>query len=270
MKFSSFYLILIFAVLTNAQELSDEEIEQILSADPVCDQNKTIQCGRSCGEYYVCKRGIKFPLSISRCPLDRPFCTIGSYVDSCHVQRDLSRPTCIPLPFLFQCTDAGYFPDPTDCSSYYICEPFMDRFNPTRKTCPDGLIYDPRSRRCFVMSTTYPCRTITCENGTSSFQAYPGNPQYFYNCVERSVTVPSGKIPVLYRCPGIATGNTAVAFNPNLNKCVYNCGGSSSGRVWVPDAAREFYQCNYGQQALLERCPRDFTFNAQNSQCVIS
>lgn len=204
---------------------------------------------------------------MNRCPLDLPFCNIGSHVDSCHTQRDLSRFTCQPLQFLFQCTDAGYFPDPTDCSGYYICEPFFDRFNPTRKTCPENLIYDTRIRRCAGISTSNPCRTITCENGTSEFQLYPGNAQYFYNCVDRSISVPSGKIPVVYRCPGVGSGTNA-AFNAVSKTCTYACSGS--GRMWVPDAVREFYQCTAGQQALFERCPQEFRFNTANSQCVLA
>lgn len=32
---------------------TQEAIDRIINAPPVCDQNKTVQCGRSCGEYYV-------------------------------------------------------------------------------------------------------------------------------------------------------------------------------------------------------------------------
>lgn len=214
--------------------------------------------------FQVCRRGLQTPLSINRCPLDRPFCYIGPHVDSCHTQRDLSRFTCQPLQFQFQCTAPGYFPDPNDCSSYYICEPFANRFNPSRRTCLEGLAYDSRARRCVSISTSNPCRTISCENGSSDFQVYPGNAGYFFNCVDRSVNVPSGKIPVVYRCP-TALG---CAFNATSGTCNYACGGS--GRMVVSDSAREFYQCNVGQQALLERCPRNFVFNNINSQCVIA
>lgn len=203
---------------------------------------------------------------MNRCPLDRPFCNIGSHVDSCYTQRDLSRFTCQPLQFLFQCTDAGYFPDPTDCSSYYLCEPFFNRFNPIRKTCPEGLGYDTRLRRCTAISTNNPCRTISCENGTSEFLTWPGNTQYFYNCVDRSVNVPSGKIPVIYRCPGVASG-TIPAFNPTSRTCTYVC---NSGRTWVPESITEFYQCNPGLPALFARCPHEFRFNTANSQCVLA
>lgn len=189
-------------------------------------------------------------------------------MDSCHTQRDLSRFTCQPLQFLFQCTDGGYFPDPTDCSSYYLCEPFMNRFNPIRKACPESLVYDSRLRRCITISTNNPCRTISCDNGTTEFMTYPGNSQYFYNCVDRSVNVPSGKIPVIYRCPGVGSG-TNPAFNETTKTCNFICAGNSAGRMWVPDSIREFHQCNSGLQASFERCPQEFRFNTANSQCVL-
>ncbi|XP_063708270.1 uncharacterized protein LOC134836917 [Culicoides brevitarsis] len=258
-------ILFLFVVWQVDAQDTEAAVEQIINSKPVCDQNKTVQCGRSCGEYYVCRRGLSTPLSVNRCPTDRPFCNIGTHVDSCHTQRDPSRFTCQPLPFLFQCTDAGYFPDPMDCSSYFICEPFENRFNPTRKTCPEGLVYESRLRRCTAVSVNNPCRTITCENGTSDFQAYPGNAGYFYNCVDRSINVPSGKIPVIYRCPTAGSG-TNVAFNATTRTCSYACNGS--GRMWVSDAAREFYQCTSGKQALLERCPQDFRFNSNNGLCV--
>lgn len=72
---------------------------------------------------------------------------------------------------------------------------------------------------------------------------------------------------MIYRCPGVSSGTNA-AFNPTTQTCTYACSGS--GRVWVPDVVREFYQCNLGQPAKLERCPWDFRFNSANGRCVLA
>lgn len=79
--------------------------------------------------------------------------------------------------------------------------------------------------------------------------------------------MPSGKIPVLYRCPGEA-GGTNAAFDGATKTCKYACSGS--GRWWVSDAVKQFYQCAAGRQALLERCPEEFRFNSANAQCVLA
>lgn len=36
-----------------SQTAEDEAVEAILAETPICDENKVVQCGRSCSEYYV-------------------------------------------------------------------------------------------------------------------------------------------------------------------------------------------------------------------------
>lgn len=166
----------------------------------------------------------------------------------------------MPLPFLFQCTDLGYFPDPTDCTRYYICTKSTinpNRYIPLHRVCDIGLIYNANTRKCVSPTNTAICRTVSCKNGTSDFKVFPGYGQYFYNCVERSIRVDSGKTPVMYRCPGPSN----VVFNSTTGDCAYACGSSSSsGRMMIPDKTNEFFQCNYGSQAILERCPNGLRF----------
>lgn len=51
---------------TSVQEVAidetQDEVNRIINASPVCNQNKTIQCGRSCGEYFVCYASKSFSL----------------------------------------------------------------------------------------------------------------------------------------------------------------------------------------------------------------
>lgn len=215
----------------------------------------------------VCAANKPTPVSINICPTTGPFCKSGFKNDYCDTTRDPARFMCQPLSFLFHCTDVGYFPDPIDCTAYYICVPvpsMTNHFNAERRSCDTGLIYNGNTRKCVVPNNSILCRTVNCEQSTSEFKTFPGYTQYFYNCVERSIRIPSGKIPVMYRCPG----PTNVAFNSTSNTCYYNCNGWSQGRIAIPDKADEFYQCNYGSQALLESCPKPYLFSAARSICT--
>lgn len=209
-------------------------------------------------------KGSKIPLRVNRCPSDLPFCAIRDGGDYCSVTRDLSRFTCQPLSFLFQCTDAGYFPDPTDCTSYYICVPFGNgnHYNPVRYSCGENSIYNSRLRRCTPLTQNTPCNTVNCVDGTSAFLTFPGNSQYFYNCVERSVRVPSGKIPVVYRCLSTVSGNPATFVN---GTCSYLC--PSTGRFEVPDRSKDFLQCNSQRVPILNECPGNLAFDTTVSLC---
>ncbi|XP_069685703.1 salivary glue protein Sgs-3-like [Periplaneta americana] len=61
----------------------------------------------------------------------------------------------------FTCPGIGWYPHPTDCTKYYVCD---KNLNPTVKSCSSGTHYDPVYQDC----ETGPCPTTTTSTTPST------------------------------------------------------------------------------------------------------
>lgn len=216
--------------------------------------------------FQICSKHSPTPIKIRECPSTTPYCTTRDGNDYCTASRDINRSSCFLDKYVFECTDAGYFPDPTDCNAYYVCVPRYgdSQFNAERIECGENSSYNSKVRRCAPPHvTSNPCNVINCRNGSSAFEPYPSNSQYFYNCVEKSTKEMSGKQPVMYRCPSTLTGTPAAFGN---GTCTYSCPGR--GRYEVTDSRYNFIECSAARAiGRLEECPYGHEFNSTNGRC---
>nr|QKV49919.1 insect intestinal mucin 3 [Locusta migratoria] len=136
--------------------------------------------------------------------------------------------TTTAAPFI--CLETGKFPDPTNCSRYYVCSPkssggfytlqfscpASSLFNPSTKqcsssfTCPNtGLTGTSNSTESLVVTTT--SRPFTCEE-PGRF-ADPVDCKSYYVCSPKSS---GGFYELHYQCPSTS------AFNPTTRQCSKN------------------------------------------------
>ncbi|XP_046995362.1 probable endochitinase [Schistocerca americana] len=133
----------------------------------------------------------------------------------------------------FVCTSTGRFPDPTNCSNYYMCSPISTGgFYQYLYNCPGGSLFDSVRRLC-TLSTN-----VTC--GTSSTSVSP------------TVTTPTGTLTTTvapFTCTSVGR-----FINPLDCFQYYMCSLSANGT---------FYQYLYD-------CPQGAAFNSATSQCTAS
>lgn len=100
----------------------------------------------------------------------------------------------------FQCSDIGTYPDPYDCTVYYICEPVAEGFKKTKMKCSKGSFNSATSSCGYQMSSTS-CITTPIPLCQSIFQMgpVPDNLNIFYICIPNDAD--HTLAPSLFRCP---------------------------------------------------------------------
>lgn len=97
-------------------------------------------------------------------------------------------------PSKFECTSEGVFPNPFDCSQYYICDKDLKE---TKNTCLQSKGYSVITKNCSLDLTDPQCQyRPECD---SKFDSGPwqGDENIFYLCAPNS-----GALKIeLYRCP---------------------------------------------------------------------
>lgn len=187
--------------------------------------------------------------------------------DYCSNRPDSQRRVCADqLPQKetdFYCTSEGYFPDPTNCSSYIIC--YLDNTGtlvPRRYNCPNKhFIFNYYgNKECSSYSNPPPslCPVLNCTNDFNSFlKVYPRNTQYYYFCLPDSSGI--GK-PIVFRCEN--------GWTFNGQRCVYSC--PREGNFALSGNNTEFISCfqqSTPRSYLIRSCPQDFVYNSRLGHC---
>ena len=190
------------------------------------------------------------PLAVVNCndtSTTTPYCT------------DVSG-TCTTVPPIacaptgnFTCVRDGTFPDPTDCTRYYVC---LNSIPYAYKCDRPGLNYDSSREACASAVT---CYTFNCRGKHGVKIAYGKTANIFAYCV-------NGSAYVVDRCPG------NYELNADTQKCEPVC--SSEGNI--PDVARcnKYYKCvkrdAYSSSYTItsEECPQSYGFDSRSLRCV--
>jgi len=177
---------------------------------------------------------------------DRPYCSNGAC--TAEAPGDCIAP--------FRCTDAGYYPNPLNCSRYHLCSgagaegPGVATYE-----CPSGFVYNPLTTMCKLSASPSDCATIDCSADPIGYVLYPADNKFFASC-------DPGEEPLVLKCP---QDNVYV---PSEYRCVFKC--PREGRIADPLDKTKFYECyfdgsTYFSQSL--QCVDTYEFSAAIQQC---
>lgn len=133
-----------------------------------------------------------------------PYCVKGK----CSASPDMEDPNCVTA---FTCTWSGYFPDPTDCTKYHVCEKAGKES--VLFQCPHNYVYDSALNLCTSRSQLG-CNTVDCTGVVDHMVLYGGNPAYYAFCKSGL----QAEI-FMFRCVDVVSE----VFDVNWGRCVYNC-----------------------------------------------
>ncbi|CAD7089576.1 unnamed protein product [Hermetia illucens] len=156
----------------------------------------------------------------------------------------------------FRCTSRGQFPDPLDCSRYYLCDGAGTN-KAYAYVCPSNFVYDSKSGLC--KRTT--CLTIDCSKTPNKYVIFGGDPSILAYCLDNG----SNKETILFRCPD----TQSMQYDPNTLQCTYRC--SIEGRFADRLDCRSFYEC-YREggvlQAKHQKCPEGYSYDQVAGICI--
>jgi hypothetical protein len=117
----------------------------------------------------------------------------------------------------FTCTIAGRFPNPENCSKYYLCIlTSPGNLYVTNLTCPNELVFDPSSQTCTAAGSSS-CATTTVPTTTTT---EPSNsckaPGFYCNSDTSYTSCADANVPIVI--------NTSCPEGYFCNaKCAYPC-----------------------------------------------
>lgn len=132
---------------------------------------------------------------------DRPFCSNGACTA-------VAPDNCLPA---FRCTDAGYYPDPLNCSRYHLCgEAGAIGTSMATYECPNGFVYNPVTTMCKLSAAPGDCALINCTADPFGYVLYPADNTFFASCTP-------DEDPLMLKCPQYHV------YNPAAFLCVRFC-----------------------------------------------
>nr|ABV44751.1 peritrophin-like protein [Phlebotomus papatasi] len=185
-----------------------------------------------------------------------PYCT-KTY---CSATPDDSNPSCKdPQKSDFTCTGEGYFPDPDQCTRYYICPgPLQDA---VAYDCPTNYVYKSKERGCGRRVNALDCATVDCSKTPNEFGVYKNDPAYYYFCLSDKNT----KKTVVMKCLDEVNSQ----YDPNVGECTFRC--SKEGKfVDVLDCTKYnvCYKVGSTFQVDSVQCPTGYFFDPVGSKCA--
>ena len=111
------------------------------------------------------------------------------------------------------CTTPGRFPNPENCSQYYLCvQTTPSEIYLSYETCPDALVFDPKSQYC-TTTDNYDCPSRTTTTTTQPPSVCTGT-GFFCNSPTTYTVCADVDVPILIHkvCPpGYFCNNKCVA-----------------------------------------------------------
>lgn len=206
------------------------------------------------------------------CGKSQPFCAVSEKGDSCSTV-DTCATSQGGAGSPFQCTGLGYFPNPSNCSSYYFCSLNADKteYVPTLFNCPNGNVFSPSSGSYCTRYNSWlnNCKTVNCANAlknvTQSYVkiTYGLSQQYYALCI----TGGDPSNPLIFVCPA----NTVPNISGFPATCEYRCWRTGFFENTL-DSSRYFecYLNNFLRYESVERtCPQGSSFDSGRSECVV-
>jgi hypothetical protein len=190
----------------------------------VCSSQGLIPDPADSSAYYSCNS--KLQASRGTCPLSTHFdphytdCEVGDCSSSMQNQP-LSSPAAARLPVdmhngTVQCTDAGLFPDPTNCTAYFVCDGSAQA---VRRVCPLGTYYNSSYRYCepgtCLMGETPTSKpttkTLQCTSSSDTFPD-PSNCHRYFRCDVNLKLVSQGCVLGILSHYNAKTGGCSIGF----------------------------------------------------------
>lgn len=176
-----------------------------------------------------------------------PYCSVDT--GTCTA----SPPNGCGPPGNFTCLRDGTFPDPNDCTKYFVC---LNDAASAYKCERTGQNYDSSREACVSGAT---CYTFNCKGKHGVKVAYGKTANIFAYCI-------NGTVYVVDRCPG----------NYEMNADSQRCEPVCSAEGYIPDVARcnRYYRCvkssAYSSTYTItnEVCPTGKSFDALNLRCA--
>ena len=210
-------------------------------------------------EVAVCNGRDAQPTHKKLCPLPIPYCVTYGNQGSC--SSKLAPGTHNDT--VNSCTSAGFFPDPRDCTAFYICT--SDREHGIPRNCPDGEIFSEVTSRCKKPSSSAECMTVNCATsmGNGVFSPYGISKKYFAYCDTPAHPNDLENIS-MYQCANGAEFDRT----PSVSKCIFRC--KSIGKFENSLDQSTYYNCySSGKDATgkLEECPNGWHFHFATQGC---
>ncbi|KAG8229755.1 hypothetical protein J437_LFUL007053 [Ladona fulva] len=198
---------------------------------PEC-KNRTIHCLPDCHTLRLCYESGGVYQHLSDVP-----CNEGDYCDDSTASCTNKIPSSCPADFT--CMDSGYYPDPSDCTKYYICYPSDNIFLASAQYCAANQVYSTSKKICVPKIKLSDCHTVKCPAGVVQHAVFPGDASYYVICRD-------GK--------------------PEYVTC------KSAGRMPDPDHCNQYYECTAGWLGskftlTSHSCPPGLGFNKATLLC---
>ncbi|CAO1400925.1 unnamed protein product [Diamesa serratosioi] len=193
-------------------------------------------------------------------PTIKYICPTGTYCKVTTTNDVTFEGQCLPdltCTTIFYCDDAGIYPNPSDCQSYYQCS--AKAAAPVLKTCYSGGVFSPSAAGyCTPRIGNLNCFTLTCPTTGGGQLIKFGNTQRYY------AQCSPGSPPLMRACP---KGSN---FKEATKKCEYVCLGL--GNFPHLEDAQKYFTCTYtpgiGVRGTEESCAVKQIYNVLRRLCV--
>uniref|UniRef100_A0A1L8E477 Putative peritrophin-like protein n=2 Tax=Nyssomyia neivai TaxID=330878 RepID=A0A1L8E477_9DIPT len=237
-KSSSFVLVLYFYVWLQ-QGYATEHIWGVRSdltriapmsafdSESICNGTYGSMCG-DCFNTIFCL-GPNGNHKVTQCESERRYCNRD--LKMCVSDPPAGQGECLEGPSTnFNCMAAGFFPHPTDCSTFYEC---LDNGIAFENSCPPGYSWSGNEMACHQKLTPTDCGTFNCRPYPDTFQRLTSNAAYYAYC---GFIVNSQQEILIFKCPRVNE-----VFNLTKLTCEFSC---PEEKLYAdPDNASYYYLC---------------------------
>nr|CAD7463395.1 unnamed protein product [Timema tahoe] len=243
---------------------TDNTTTTLPSTNAVCHQ-AGYNCSEDCSSIQFCyeiSSGLFESITLETC-LNDTLCDIKTHTCTTEGGSTCKKPR--PDDYSFTCQTSGTFPDPFDCTKYYVCyvnstkneEPIIDG------TCPEGSAFDVHTLSCALPNTDRVCTDLpvpTCNSTSGLIGVLERNPTIYYICTKKN----NSTFPELFRCDKgyydvslgecrLSSGSETTTAVPTTTKSsIFNC--VLPGIYADPKDCQSFYVCPDSLKVYRDSC----------------
>nr|CAD7202728.1 unnamed protein product [Timema douglasi] len=249
------------------------------STSAVCHQ-AGYNCSEDCSSIQFCyevSSGLFETITLETC-LNDTLC--DSRTHTCTPEGGTTCKKPRPDDYSFTCQTSGTFPDPFDCTKYYVCyvnstengEAIIDG------TCPGGSAFDVLTLSCALPNTDRVCTDLpvpSCNSTPGIIGVLERNPSIYYICTKKD----DSTFPELFRCDvgyfDVSLGECRLSSGPETTAVVPTTTKSSvltcvePGIFPDPDSCISFYVCPVNLQGYTTNCLSGMYFDPDTISCEL-